>query len=295
MESNLLTEIFLPLALGIIMLGMGLSLTTGDFKRIFIAPKAIIIGLFSQLVLLPLIGFLLMYNWNLSPEFAVGFILIAACPGGPTSNLFSYLGKCDTALSISLTAISSFITIITIPFIVNYGMEVFMEEGKYVALPVFQTIIQIMVITIIPVALGMLIKSKKPKLATKAERPVKIASAVFIFLIIAGAILKDKENVVPAFQQVGLPALVLNSISLLIGYAVAKVAGLSFRQASAISIETGIQNGTLAIAIAASATLLNNPTIAIPAAVYSILMFIVGFVAVFIYGKKNKKEKRIKY
>jgi BASS family bile acid:Na+ symporter len=287
MQSNFLTEIFLPLALGIIMLGMGLALTLSDFKRILIYPKAVLIGLINQLVLLPLIGFLLMYYWELRPEYAVGIILLAACPGGPTSNLFAYLGKCDAALSISLTALSSFITIFTIPFIVNYGMEMFMEKGQYVELPVLRTILQIMVITIIPVSIGMVIKSKKPALAQRAERPVKIASALFITLIIVGAILKDKANVIPAFQQTGLPALALNVITLLVGFLSARLLGLSFKQSATVSIEAGIQNGTLAIAIAASATLLNNPQIAIPPAVYSIIMFFTGAIAVSFFSKKN--------
>lgn len=292
MESSLITEVFLPLALAIIMLGMGLSLTMGDFKRIFQAPKSILIGLFAQIIVLPLIGFLLMHFWQIRPEYAVGTILLAACPGGPTSNLFAYLGRCDTALSISLTAISSIITIFTIPFIVNYALELHMGDGQYVALPVFRTIIQIMVITIIPVAIGMFLKSKKENLAKKAERPVKTASTIVIIVIILGAILKDKDNVIPAFQETGLPALTLNAITLLLGFGIARILGLSFRQSATISIEGGIQNGTLAIAIAASATLLNNPMIAIPPAVYSILMFVTGGIVVAIYAPRNKKNQK---
>jgi bile acid:Na+ symporter, BASS family len=290
MESNLLTELFLPLALGIIMLGMGLSLTMEDFKRILVYPKAVFIGLFSQLVILPAIGFLLMYHWDLKPEFAVGIILLAACPGGPTSNLFTFLGKGDAALSITLTAISSFITIFTIPFLVNLGLDMFMGEEQDVRLPVLQTIIQIMVITVIPVSIGMVIKSKNNTFAKKMERPVKIASALFITLIIAGAILKDRANVIPAFKEAGIPALTLNIITLLLGFFVARLLGLKFRQASTVSIESGIQNGTLAIAIAASATLLNNPQIAIPPAVYSIIMFFTGAIAVSYFSKKNSIE-----
>lgn len=288
MESNFLTEIFLPLALGIIMLGMGLSLSLADFKRVAILPKAAITGLVNQLVLLPLLAIGLMRIWpDLKPEFAVGIILLAACPGGATSNLLAYLAKCDAALSITLTAVSSLATIITIPLIVNFAMAHFIGEGKYIALPVFRTMLQIMVITIIPVGLGMIIKSRKPDMAQRMERPVKIASAVFIILIILGAILKDKENIIPFFAQTGLPALVLNLLSLLIGFLSARMVGLSFRQSSTISLETGIQNGTLAIAIATSATLLNNPQIAIPPAVYSLIMFITGGIMVNWFGRRN--------
>ncbi len=291
MESSILTEVFLPLALGVIMLGMGLSLRREDFLRIFKTPKAIFVGLFAQLVILPFIGFTLMYFWDLQPAFAVGIILLSACPGGPTSNLFAYLGRCDTALSISLTAVCSIITIFTIPFLVNYAMELHMGEGQYVALPVLQTILQIMVITIIPVSIGMYLKSKKPRFAQKAERPVKIASTIFIVAIILGAVFKNKQIIVDAFLETGLPALSLNLLTLLLGFIVASLFQLNFKQASTIAIESGIQNGTLAIAIAASSTLLNDPTIAIPPAVYSILMFFTGGLAVAIAGKVNKKEE----
>jgi BASS family bile acid:Na+ symporter len=290
MEGSLLTELFLPLVLGIIMLGMGLSLTLNDFRHILLYPKAMIVGLLNQLVLLPLVGFLLMAYWDMQPEYAVGIILLAACPGGATSNLLAYLGKGDSALSISLTAFSSFITIFTIPFIVNYGMQLHMGKEQYVALPVFQTILQVMVITVIPVALGMYIKSKRAQLAERAERPVKIASAVLIVVIILGVVLKNKAIILPAFQSVGLAALLLNLISLSFGIITGRLVGLSFKQSSTISIESGIQNGTLAITIAMGATLLNNPEIAIAPAVYSIIMFFTGGISVYIFGKRNAKR-----
>jgi len=287
MQSNLLLEIFLPLSLSIIMLGMGLSLTIDDFKRITLYPKAVITGLISQLVLLPAFGFLLMYNWDLTPEFAVGIILLAACPGGATSNLFAYLAKGDTALSITLTAISSFITVATIPLLVNLAMELFIGKGQYVALPVLQTMGQIMIITLIPVSIGMYLKRKKPVLAAKSQQPVKVASAIFIAIIILGALFKDKENIIPFFIETGLPALFLNIGSLVIGFLAGKVMKLDFKQSATLSIETGIQNGTLAIAIATSATLLNNPQIAIPPAVYSLIMFATGALVSYWFGKKN--------
>lgn len=289
MESSIITEIFLPGALAVIMLGMGLSLALGDFKRLFKHPKAIMIGLLNQLILLPLVGFAIMYFWDLSPVYAVGVILIAACPGGPTSNLLTFMAKGDAALSISLTAFSSLLTIFTIPFIVNLAMEIHFGTGKYVALPVLQTILQIMAITIVPVSIGMFIKSKKPKAAQKFEKTVKIASGILITVIILGAILKQKEEVIPAFKQVGIPILILNAITLFVGFYSSKLFGLNYRQSSTISIESGIQNGTLAIAIAAGATLLNNPQIAIPPAVYSILMFITSALVVLWYGKQNTK------
>lgn len=288
MESSIITEVFLPGALAIIMLGLGLSLVIGDFKRIFLYPKAMLTGLFNQLILLPLIGFLLIYFWDLSAVYAVGVVLIAACPGGPTSNLLTFLAKGDAALSISLTAFSSLITILTIPFIVNLAMEFQFGEGGYIALPVLETILKIMIITVIPVSIGMFIKAKAPKTALRFEKPVKIASAILLTVIILGAILKQKEEIIPAFKELGVVVLLLNIITLALGFFVAKLLGLGFRQASTIAIESGIQNGTLAIAIAAGASLLNNPQMAIPPAVYSILMFFTGGVVAWIFARKNK-------
>ncbi|MEX1190639.1 MAG: bile acid:sodium symporter family protein [Brumimicrobium sp.] len=290
MESSIITEVFLPGALAIIMLGMGLSLALGDFKRLFKHPKAILTGLLNQLVLLPVIGFSIMYFFELPPVYAVGVILIAACPGGATSNLLTFMAKGDAALSISLTAFSSLITIFTIPFIVNLAMKIYFGAGQYVALPVFQTILQIMIITVVPVSIGMFIKSRSPKTALKFEKAVKIASGILITVVIFGAIIKQKDEIIPAFQQVGLPILILNLVTIFVGFYSAKLFGLNFRQSSTVSIESGIQNGTLAIAIAAGATLLDNPQMAIPPAVYSILMFISGALVVYWYGKKNGKR-----
>jgi len=290
MEKSMITEIFLPFALGIIMLGMGLSLTIQDFKRVTAFPKAVFVGLLAQIVLLPLLAFALMSVWEIKSEFAVGIILLAAVPGGPTSNLLAYLGKCDAALSITLTAISSLITIVTIPFLVNFAMETYLGEGKYVALPVIKTMLQILVITIIPVSLGMFLNKKFPITAVRFQRPVKIASAFFITIIILGAVLKDRENLIPYLLQTGAPALVLNVLAMLLGFGVAKIARLGFKQASTIAMEAGVQNGTLAIAIATSATLLNNPTIAVVPALYSLIMFVTGGLAAYIFARFNRKE-----
>lgn len=295
MESSAVTEIFLPGALAIIMLGLGLSLVLGDFKRIFTYPKAVLIGLVNQLIVLPLVGFGLIYLFDLTPVYAVGVVLIAACPGGPTSNLLTFLAKGDAALSISLTAFSSLITIVSIPFIVNLAMEYEFGAGEYIALPILQTILQIMIITVIPVSIGMFIKAKAPKTAQKFEKSVKIASAILLTVIILGAILKQREEVIPAFKELGIIVLLLNLITLVLGFLIAKLLGLGFRQASTISIESGIQNGTLAIAIAAGATLLNNPQMAIPPAVYSILMFFTGGLFAWFFAKRNEKIKKKRF
>jgi BASS family bile acid:Na+ symporter len=270
MEESILTTLFLPLALGFIMVGMGLSLVPSDFKRIVAYPKAVVLGLICQLVLLPTIGFLLVTLFGLSGALAVGLMIIAACPGGATSNLIAHLAKGDTALSISLTAVSSVLTVVTIPLIVNFSIVHFGEEGS-VLLPVGKTIAQIFVITIIPVSLGMWIKNRKPVWADRADKPVRWMSAVFLALIIVAAILKERENLVEFFLLIGPATLTLNVGMLVLGFLLGKLLLLSPRQSLTISIETGIQNGTLGIFVAA--TLLKNSVMVIPSAIYSLIMF----------------------
>jgi bile acid:Na+ symporter, BASS family len=286
MEQNLLTAVFLPLALAFIMLGMGLSLTIQDFKRIIVYPKAMVIGLLAQLVLLPLTGFVLVTVFNMDGALAVGLMILAACPGGPTSNLISHLAKGDIALSISLTAVSSFITVLTIPLIVNYSILYFGEEGS-VTLPVMQTIGQIVGVTVLPVSIGMLIRKWRPELSIKSERPFKLASGIFFTLILLAAIAKERENIVAYFHLVGPVTLLLNIITMLTGVMLAKLLVLPARQQITIAIEAGIQNGTLGILIAA--TLLQNSTMTIPVAIYSLIMFMTAIVVIFV-GNRLVRE-----
>jgi BASS family bile acid:Na+ symporter len=276
MESNFLTTVFLPLALFIIMLGMGLGLSINDFKRILVEPKAVILGLIAQLIFLPVVGFILAGLFPLTPELAVGLVIIAACPGGPTSNLMTYLAKGNVALSITLTAISSLITVFTIPLVVNLAMRTFLGEGTILQLPFLATVLQIAIITIIPVAIGMLLHNSAPGFAAMLEEWVKWLSLFFLGFIIAGLLIKERANVGSFFMQVGWDTLVLMVITMVLGYGIATLAKLDRGSATAITIEVGIQNGTLAIAIASAPTFLNNPTMAIPPAIYSLLMFVVS-------------------
>lgn len=284
MQESILTAVFLPLALAFIMLGMGLSLTVKDFKNIFLYPKAAVIGLVNQMILLPVFGFAMVQLFGLSGALAVGVMILAACPGGATSNLITHLSKGDIALSISLTAVTSFITIITIPLIVNFAISHFGEEGS-VALPVGETIIQIMGVTVVPVSIGMFLKKRFPNLSLKADRPVRIASAVFFALIIFAAILKERDSIVAFFIISGPVMLSLNVLTLLVGYFLATIFVLPKRQRLTISIESGIQNGTLGILIAA--TLLKNSEMTIPIAIYSLIMFMTATVIIFLTNKKS--------
>lgn len=270
MESNLITSLFLPLALGIIMLGLGLSLSIDDFKRVVLYPKAIFIGLFCQMILLPFICFGIAIAFKLPAELAVGLMLLSASPGGATANLYSHLSKGDVALNISLTAVNSFLTLFTLPFIVNLSIAHFMESGMVIPMQ-FKKVIEVFAIVLVPVSIGMLIKSKLPKVTVSLDKPVKIMSALFLVLIIVATILKEKAQIANYFQQVGLAALSFNVISMIAGYYIPQLFKIQKKQAISIGMEIGIHNGTLAIYIALS--VIGNSAMSIPPAVYSLIMF----------------------
>jgi BASS family bile acid:Na+ symporter len=233
----------------------------------------VLIGAIAQLIMLPAVGFVLATIFPLTPELAVGVMILAACPGGSTSNLVTYLVRGNVALSVTLTAISSLVTVFTIPAIVNLSMQRFMGAGAAFQLPLVPTVMQIAVITLIPISLGMLLHHYLPQLAATVEKWVKWISLFFLGLIIVGILLQERDNVASFFLQVGGVSLALNLLTMALGFGLATIARLDFPSTKAISIEVGIQNGTLAIAIASAPTMLNNPNMAIPAAIYSLIMF----------------------
>jgi BASS family bile acid:Na+ symporter len=237
--------------------------------------------------MLPVLGFILILAFGLSGSMAVGVMIIASCPGGPTSNMITHLCKGDTALSISLTAMSSIITIVTIPLYINYSIIFFGEEGT-VALPVLQTIVQITGVTLVPVAIGMFLKHLFPALSQKADKTVRIASIVFFVIIVGGAIFKEKDNIIGFFAEAGPVTLILNVLTFGFAFLLAKLFALPYKQQISISIESGIQNGTLGIMIAA--TLLQNSAMVIPVVIYSLIMFIASILVIVFAGKNEKPE-----
>jgi len=272
MQSSTLTTVLLPLALGIIMLGLGLSLTIADFKRVVVYPRAVLIGLVCQMLLLPVICYGLAVGFGLPPELAVGLMLLAASPGGATANLFSHLAHGDVALNITLTAVNSLLSLLTLPLIINYSLTAFMGEGKVLPLQT-DKVLQVFAIVLIPVSIGMLIRARRPAIADRLDKPVRIISAVFLVLVIAATIIKERAIIGDAFASVGPAALCFNLASMALGYGLPRLLQLDKKQSIAIGMEIGIHNGTLAIAIASSPTLLNNSTMALPPAIYSLIMF----------------------
>jgi bile acid:Na+ symporter, BASS family len=273
MTADPLLTLFLPAALGIIMLGLGLSLSLADFARVAKFPKPVLIGLACQLLLLPLACFFLAKAFGLAPALAVGLMLLAASPGGTTANLYSHLAHGDVALNITLTAVNSVVAILTMPLIVNLSLAYFMTAEQAIPLQ-FAKVVQVFAIVLGPVAIGMWLRSRFPGFAERMQKPVKIVSALFLLLIILLAVAKDWRTFVDYAPAVGGAALAFNLLSMAVGYCVPRLLKLNLRQAIAIAMEIGIHNGTLAIALALSPALLNNPTIAIPAAIYSLIMFI---------------------
>ncbi len=273
MEQSVITTVLLPVALGVIMLGLGLSLTIADFKRVVVYPRAVAIGLGCQMLVLPAICLGIAHAFALPPELAVGLMLLAASPGGATANLFSHLAKGDVALNITLTAINSVLSLVTLPFIINFSLEHFLGEGRAIPLQ-FSKIVQVVAIVIVPVAIGMLIRARRTSFANRLDKPVRIASVSFLVLVMLSALLKERAIVGDAFRDVGLAALSFNLASMAVGYTVPRLFRVEPRQAVAIGMEIGIHNGTLAIAIASSPSLLNNPVMAIPPAIYSLIMFV---------------------
>jgi len=289
--TELISKVFLPLSLAIIMLGMGMTLIPKDFTRVIKYPKAALIGLTNQLILLPIVGFSLAIAFNLSPTMAVGLMILASCPGGPTSNLITQVCKGNIALSVTLTAIASIVSILTIPFILSYVLEYFgTGQGITIKLPIVDTILQIMVITVIPISIGMFIRKHKTHFAKRMEKPMRIASTVIFILVFLAVLAANFKLIGSAMKQVGLVTLALNIITMGLGYLTARFFKLNLKNAISITVESGIQNGTLAFVIATS--ILNNVEMGIPIGAYSIWMFVTGGILMWQLGKRSEEAPK---
>lgn len=287
MTSNI--GIVLAASLMFIMFGMGLSLTINDFKRVIIFPKAVLLGLISQMVILPLLGYFIAVYLNLSPTIAIGLMLLAVCPGGATSNLLTHLAKGDLALSVSLTAISSVLSIITIPIIVQFALQYFENQNQSITIDSFTMIKQLFVIVIVPVAIGMIVRARNINFALRMEKPVKKASAIIFILVMIGVIFSTRSEFFSYFKEAGLPSILLNVLTMTVGFLLALVFRLTKPQAISISIESGIQNGTLAITLATIA--LNNIEYSIVPATYGLWMFFTGTLIILMRKRLGVMEK----
>lgn len=289
---NMVTQIFLPLALVIIMFSMGLGLTSEDFKQIILKPKAFALGILCQFISLPLIAWFVTSSFQLSGELAVGLMIIAVCPGGVTSNVYAKLSNGDVALSIALTAVTSLLSVITIPFIVNWSLTTYLGANSTVELPIFQSIIAMFIITSLPVIAGMALKHRKSDLASLIEKKLSKISVLLFVVIVLAAILKEKENFIPYMKLSGSATLLLNLLTMVVSFLLAWLIRLPANQIKTIVLECGIQNGTLAIMIAS--TFLQNETMAIPGAIYSLQMFATGGLVILIAKLVKAPQESLK-
>jgi BASS family bile acid:Na+ symporter len=271
MVSKLIVE-GLPFALGVVMLGLGLGLTVDDFLRVGQHPRVAVAALLCQVVLLPVICFGLVLAFRLPPEPAVGLMLVAASPGGPTANLYSHLFGGHVALNVTLTAVNSVLIVITLPIVVNLSTAYFLADGADVGLQSGK-VIQVLAIVLVPVAIGMLVRARAPRAAQWLDHPVRALSVVVLVVVISTVLFGQRENLADSFISVGLAVLAFNIVNLLVGYGVPRLVGAGQRDAAAAGFEIGIHNTAFAMTVALSPALLNSAEMAIPAVVYGIVMF----------------------
>ncbi len=276
---GIVTDVILPLALAFIMFALGLGLTFGDFVRVARQPRDFAVGALSQIVILPLVAFLLASVWTLAPELALGLMIIAAAPGGVTSNILTAFARGDVALSISLTAVISLLSVVTIPLIVVFAYGHFIGEQAEQDISVAETAISVFMIVTVPVLIGMAVRRFAATFASRVEPAARTVSAVLFVLVLAGAILQNRDDIVAYFAQTGLVTLVLNVAMMTIAWLLARALATGPRQRTAIAMECGLQNGTLAIAVAV--LLFEGGLATVPAATYSLIMFAtaLGYVA----------------
>jgi bile acid:Na+ symporter, BASS family len=271
--GSVLTTIGLPVALGIIMFGLGLSLTPRDFARVAKHPKAVIVALVCQLFVLPALCFGLVVLFRLPPVLAVGMLLLAASPGGTTANLYSHLFRGDVALNISLTAVNSVLAVFTLPLITNLAIAFFLPGDDSLGLQPAKTV-EVFAIVLGPVVLGMLVRWWRPGFADRMDGPVRIASVVILVIVIAGAIVSNLELLLENAGRLAGVTVVFCVLSLTVGYLVPRLLRVDRTQSIASSFEIGIHNATLAIVIAQ--TVIGSVEMSLPAAVYGVLMFFVA-------------------
>ncbi len=282
---GILTDIILPLSLAFIMFALGLGLSWDDFVRVAKQPRDFFVGAFSQIFILPIVAFILVKLWPISPELAIGVMIIAAAPGGATSNIITFFAKGDVALSISLTAIISLLCVITIPFIVLTSLNLLMGSNMTEEISLLDIASKMFLIVTIPVLLGMLFKKLFSNVASSFEPTAKKISAVLFVLVLLGAILSERNNIISYFSQAGLITFVLNIVMMFIAFYIAKFLGSGEKQKKTITIECGLQNGTLAIVVATS--IFGGGLYLIPAATYSLIMFATSLIFVYLVRKST--------
>lgn len=290
MQGDIVSGVLLPLILAFIMFSLGLGLTLGDFRRIFSQPRALLVGVLCHFVLLPLACYLMLSVWGMGGAFAVGFMILAACPTGSTSNLLTYLARGDVALALSFTAVASVATIFTLPVVVTWALGHFLGAARAVNVPVGLMMGQVALVLGVPVSLGMLVRHRWGAWALRFEpRATRVATGLFVLIVVVAAA-KNWGLVRDNFSALAPFAMVLNVSMLGVGFAAAWLARLSRKQSVTLGIETAVQNAALALVIAS--TVLKDDAMAIPGALYGVLMYVGGLVFALTMRRLNLNEIR---
>lgn len=284
MQASVLTDLLLPFSIGIIMFGLGLSLTWEDFRRVARYPFAVGFGLLLQIVLLPFAALLIAIWLKLSPNHALGLMLVAAAPGGATANIYSHLAKGDVALNITLTAVNSVLALLTLPIVINLSLEYFFGAGQYVP-PPHRKIIEVAAIILLPVVIGMLVRARAPQFAKRMEKPLKIFAVLVLAILIFAAIYIERAKLLDSIIAVGAACVLFNVVSMLTGYLAPLALKLPERQAIAITMEIGIHNTALAIYVALN--VLNNPAASLVPGIYTLSMYLTATLFAVYVSRRN--------
>lgn len=287
MQHSAIFNIFLPVALVIIMLGLGLSLKLQDFSQVLLRPKTLLVALIVQILVLPVVCFGIVSVSALPPAISVGMMLLAASPGGPTAVLYTHLAKGDTALSLTLTGITSLVALVSVPLITNFSLQHFYGAGQILPLPV-DKFLQFFAIVLVPAAIGIAVQHRYPTLADRLERPVKLLATLFLAAVVIFAAVSQWDVIVTWGPVVGLAALAFNLASMAIGYLIPLALHLERRQAVAVAMATGIHNAAFVITLALSEFLLNNAEMGVPPAIYALIAYITAAVFVFMLNRSAR-------
>lgn len=288
MEDSLLATVVLPVALAVIMLSLGLALTTADFRRVAVQPRGIAVGITNLALISPLLAFAIAEIYDLEPAMAVGLVLLGASPGGTMANLLTHLARGDTALSISMTAISSLAAVITVPLFLELSTSHFGASSLNEDVDMLGVVVRVLLVTIIPLSLGMWLRARSPELVERVHGTVRTTSLAVFAAVVVGVVIAEFDRVTDQLGEVAPAVLTLNIAAMGISFAIARLARLDDRQATAIAIELGVHNSTLAIAV--GATIATELTI--PAAVYASFMFVTaGLFARIMYSRNSSSAE----
>ncbi|MFA5944176.1 MAG: bile acid:sodium symporter family protein [Candidatus Thermoplasmatota archaeon] len=295
LASGIVTDVFLPLALAVIMFGMGMTLTPDDFRRVIRAPKAVAVGLAGHVLLVPLLamGVVVAFHYLFHPPEAIllGLLLLASCPAGTTSNVVTYLARADAALSVSVTTVNSLAAVVTTPLLFLAMTRLLLGDADSIEVSVIQMVGLVLAIVVLPIVIGLLLRRARPRIAIAAERPFRIASSLLLVLVIAVAVYENRVGFWSLAGSAVPISLALNVLALAGGLWLGKLVGLKDFQARAVSIEAGFQNGTLGIALAVSQ--LDNAVAALVPGFYSLTMFVTGAAVAWWWARDTRRKEQV--